>query len=141
MKYKWRIGLTEPTMLYFVQIDIPRPDEPNYQDYTNLVPQGLGGNKATGYQFVNLAWSTLTSKAINQLRKYVDVARTDQSEIYLTIQRADGTTWGNDWIDVRGIPHEITYQKVGGDAIGHAFRNVVLFVNNLTIVNDPSSVA
>lgn len=128
-------------LLYMVQIGIPRPVEPTYQDYTNLVPAGLGGNRATGYKQVTLTWSTLTGKALNQLKTPVDLVRATDDQIYLTIQRGDGTTYGDDWIDVRGTPHEITYQKVGGDAIGFAFRNVVLFVNNLTIVNDPSEVA
>jgi hypothetical protein len=141
MQNKWRIGTAIASMWYMSQIGIPRPLEPVYMDYTNLVPQGLGSNRTSGYKHVTLQWSTLTGKALNQLKTPVDLVRTTGDEIYLTIQRADGTTYADDWIDVRGLPHEITYQKVGGDAIGAAYRNVVLFVNNLYIVNDPSEVA
>jgi len=139
MEYKWRIGASESEMLYMVQIGIPIPNEPVYKPYTKVLPVDLGSNKTSGYKNVTLSWSTMTSKGLNQLKSYIDPVRTSGDEIYLTIQRAEGETWGDDWIDVRGYPHEIEFQKVGGKAIGHAYRNIVLFVNNLTIVNDPST--
>jgi hypothetical protein len=57
----------------------------------------------------------------------------------MTIDRANGTGSGPDWIDVSGKPHMPDFDPsrfVGATNIVH--QNMELFLNNLTIVNDPA---
>jgi hypothetical protein len=140
MENKWRIGDTISTMDYFLQTGIPIPTENPFNLYSALLPRGQGGNKSAGYQNATLSWATMGGEGLNSLKSYVDPVRATGAEIFLTLQKMEGETFGDHWIDIRGQPHVITYTKIGAKASGKAYRNVVLFVNNITIVNDPSVV-
>lgn len=118
------------------------PSTAPYVDHTEVVGQSDGGQALLGYDQVTLSWDVLTPFEASQLVRLVREALGTDGEgfLYLTVSRSNGTSPDSDWIDVMGRPHVpqvITPPNVG--AVSHLYhQNVTLFVNNLTVLNDPS---
>ena len=138
--FYWRIATSSAGLAtgnFFVR-KLPPPSLPAYLDYSVKNPQSKGGLTRQGYDNVRIAWETMDGLQIKVLKDLVETAIVSGS-LYLTIDRADGTGIANDFIDVHGVPHPITYNPVQ-NARGVVFQDVELFVNNLVIDNDPSTV-
>lgn len=119
---------------------LPPPTTATYRDHSQKFPQSDGGEARHGFRSVELTWNTLTPAQAYTIRRMVVTVLSAGNPLYLTINRADGTRPGNDWIDVFGRPRIPDIEPEGSiaGASGFYHRNVTLFVNNLTIVNDPA---
>jgi hypothetical protein len=146
MNNLFRISLTEAGLakgLFWVR-GLPPPSVPPYRDHTVIVPKSDGSNREYGYKNVTILWDRMTMEAGYALQTLVEGARVaggGTGLLYLTILRGDGSGSGRDWIDVSGRPGRVVltaappFNRQGPGT----YDNVTLIVNNLTIVNDPSS--
>ena len=115
---------------------IPKP-QTFYRDHSSRSSQGEGGEARHGYLNVSLLWDTLTASQASALKAVITAAQGQSSGLmYLTIRRTDATNGDTDWIDVSGRPLMPEFQSSND---GRIFRNVELTINNLTILNDPST--
>jgi hypothetical protein len=137
--FYYRLAFTESGLGkgYLFSRGLPPPSTVTFKDFSGEYSQSDGGKVQHGYLSVVLMWNVLTYTQSYQLRKY-----TNSSVLYATIDRNNGTKPGRDWVDVRGVPLPMNIERDRGIAgsIGGATINVTLTINNLTIVNDPSSV-
>lgn len=121
---------------------VPTPNRADYKDYSAKFDQSVGGQARHGYKNVTILWTSLTPLQVNKIKAMITAVKAGNDLIYLTIDRNNGDSLNYDWIDVSGYPHQIDPEE-DGDLVGsqgRAFRNIQLFVNNLTIINDPSTV-
>lgn len=140
--WRWRIATTEAGLQYgaFALLNVPIPTQAPYYDHSSVVPQSDGRQASHGYTNITLLWDELTQSEMNALRSIVHDVRIKLGVIYLTIERQDGTTPASSFIDISGnpgvlrwtgaSPYNRTMQKSG--------KNIELFVNHVTIINDPS---
>lgn len=120
---------------FFVR-GIPKP-QMFYRDHSTRSPQGEGGETLHGYKAVTLLWSDLTAAQAAELRDLIETAQAAATPvIFLTITRDNADNGNYDWIDVSGRPLMPEWQP-GRD--GEVFTQVEFVVNNLTILNDPST--
>lgn len=138
----WRIALTEAglNLGWFFARGLPPPTNAPYHDYSTRVSHSEGGQSRHGYKNVRMFWETLTRGQASNLRTVLQAGLDSGTGlIFLTIDRANGSGSGPDWIDVSGRPHMPDFDPsrfAGATNIVH--QNVELFLNNLTIVNDPA---
>lgn len=141
---RWRIGVSEAGLAYFLAIPLPPPDVAVYRDASQEISKSRGGVARHGYKSVTLQWNRLTAAQGALLRDYVqDALDSAGGVLFLTIDRANGTAPTFDWIDVSGRPQLPEFSSSLPTYVqgGHrGFNNVSLRVNNLSIVNDPSTV-
>lgn len=135
-----RIATTEAGLAkgaFFVR-GLP-PPEFFYADHSVRSSQGEGGESLDGYKSVRVIWTEgLTAAQAGVLRSLVEAAQaTAAGTLFLTVLRTDAANagWG-DWIDVSGYPSMPEWGPVRN---GVLYRPVELVVNNLTILNDPST--
>lgn len=126
---------------YFFLREIPPPSEVVYKAYSRVYDTSRGGAVQQGYQNVEILWQTLRPKQAYAIKQLVDTAlATANKYLYLTVDRANGTNPGRDWIDIYGYPREMEIvQKgpiVGSSGVIH--ENVRLFVNNVSVINSPA---
>lgn len=138
--FYWRIALASADLAKgaFFAWKLPAPQRPVYADYSVKVPQSQGGMTRQGYDNITLLWDELDGLQLNTLKTIVEAAIV-AGALYLTIDRADGSGALNDFVDVHGLPHPLEFTPTAS-ARGTVFSNVQLFVNNLTVDNDPSTV-
>ncbi len=138
----WRISSTEAQLVrgLFFAYGFPHPTSAPYRDYSVRASQSEGGQVRHGYKNVRLFWDVLTRPQALFLRNIIQEGLDDAGFIYLTIDRANGTAGGVDWIDVRGRPHMPDFDPSTPivTATGIVHRNIELYVNNIFIVNDPA---
>lgn len=108
-----------------------------YRDHSSRSAQGEGGETLHGYKAVTLLWENLTASQAAALRDMIDTAQAAANGlIYLTILRNDAANGNYDWIDVSGRPSMPEWNPAYD---GHVYAPVEMVVNNLTILNDPST--
>lgn len=139
---KFRISLTEAGLakgMSFLR-NIPPPDSPIYNDHSAKVGKGQGGQARHGFATATVLWDALSPDQSYELRTLVQNALDGLGVIYLTIDRSNGTSPGPDWIDVYGVPYmpDIAPGRTRGKRRGVIHNSIQLFVNDLTIVNDPA---
>ena len=141
-KLGWRIATTEAGLAsgYFFAMGLEVPTNAPYHDYSTRVGQSTGGQARHGYKNVRCYWERLDRREARMLREAVQAGLDLTGTIFLTIDRANGSGDTFDWIDVSGKPHmpDFDPSRFGG-ATNIMHENVELFVNNLTIINDPAS--
>lgn len=120
-------------------LGLPPVNLPDYKTYSELVPQSQGGQVRQGYINNRLLWDDLDFLQFRTLTRIVEAAIV-AGTIYATVPKANGTALLNDFIDISGVPWPLEYQPVN-NARGVVFQNVVLVINNVVVVSDPSTVA
>lgn len=141
-RFGWRIATTEAGLAsgYFSALGIQPPTNAPYHPYSTRVGQSTGGQARHGYKNVRMFWANLDRIEARILKERVVAGIALTGNVYLTIDRANGDGDTYDWIDVYGKPHIPDFDPsrfAGASDIVH--ENIELFVNNLTIVNDPAS--
>ena len=137
----YRMALTENGLeTGFLQaIGIPKPSN-TYKGYTTQLPQSTGGQKRLGYKNDTWQWVSLTPTQANEICSLVESALSGNGVIYITMPRANGENAGMDWIDAYGIP---VYPEIvpiqEPKANGLVLQSLILKINNITIVNEPST--
>ena len=140
---KRRIAATENGLAkgYLVAIGIPAPDTENYRDHSVRKPKSNGAIGRHGYKSVTWRWNVMDPKQSKRLRTAIQAGLDGTGVLYLTIDRNNGENNDRDWIDVYGYPHmpEFVSSATVAGASGRLHDGIELVVNNLTIVNDPST--
>ena len=119
----------------------PPPTSAVYRDYSTRVSQSTGGQARHGYKNVRLFWEVLDRRQALLLRTTIQAGLDATGVVFWTIDRANGTSGGPDWIDVSGKPYMPDFDPstpiASATAVAHS--RVELYINNLTIVNDPAT--
>lgn len=136
----WRIASTEAGLQIgaFFARGIPPPDVSDYRDYSERKPQSQGGQARHGYKNITLVWNRLDTKQSNALREVIQAGIDNVGDVYLTLDRSNGSASGRDWIDVYGKPQMPDFEVVANSG-GKMHGNVEFVLNAITIVNDPAS--
>jgi hypothetical protein len=140
---KYRIATTEAGLekglLWVRGVQIPQVAP--YRGHSVIVGKSDGSNQEYGFKNVTMMWERLTYYEGFVLKTLVEAARNGSGLLFLTIDRSDGDKPGRDWIDVSGFPGHLV--MTGAAPLNRngqgTYDNVQLTVNNLTILNDPSS--
>lgn len=133
----WRISATATlTNQHFFTLGLPEPDLVDYKGYTQEAPRSTGGVTRHGYKNISLLWNTMDYVQLLTLNNIVNAAVT-AGTVYATIDRSFGIKLANDFIDVSGVPHYLTFTPIENSR-GIQYSNVTLFVTNITVINDPS---
>jgi hypothetical protein len=140
--WNWRMSWTEAGLENgsFYLWKTPPPSVANYVDHSDQRVTSDGRMTFHGSKILTMVWDVLSGEQMGQLRYIID--RTTDNVLYLTIDRGSGQAFGRDWIDIRGIVHDpvVTQQGPIDSKIGQpSYQNVQLFVNRITVLNDPSS--
>ena len=143
--WKWRFSLTEAGLAQggLANYHLPIPTVPHLRKHSVQVPQDEGGQALHGWPNVSLLWERLSEEQFARLLRLVKDAREGTGFLYATVWT--GAYWDGDlrWIDVYGRPHwpeSGAPRAVGGTYLGQpSHEAVTLFINALTVVNDPSS--
>ena len=136
----WRIASTEAglqTGAFFAR-GIPPPDVFEYRDYSERRPQSQGGQSRHGYKNTTLVWNSLDIKQSNALREVIQAGIDDVGNVYLTLDRSNGSASGRDWIDVYGKPQMPDFRPQPNSS-GRLHGSVSFVLNAIVIVNDPAS--
>lgn len=133
----WRIAtsLAGLTKGHLFARGLPPPDTTRYLDYSEKLLLGQGGKDKQGFINLTLQWDDLDFLQGKVLRALVDAGTT----LYLTVDRSDGTGLLNDFIDISGRP-DLSDLVPTRKSRGIIYPGVELFVNNITVENDPSNI-
>ena len=124
---------------YFFLRNIAPPATATFKGFSQIIPQSEGGATTHGFRNVTLSWVNVDPRTVYYIKKYVNAALGGNKQIYLTIPYNDGTKPGRRFIDIVGRPHPIDAAESGIiDGGGMFFENLQLFINNVTIINDPA---
>lgn len=135
----YRIGPTLSGLDFFFLVGITTPSTANYQGFSDKAAQGDGGQATHGYKTVTLTWVNADPKTVRRVKQYVNQALSSTKEIYLTVPYNDGSVIGRTFIDIVGRPWPIEAAEDGIQGNwGMVYGNLTLFVNNVTIVNNPA---
>lgn len=139
---KFRIALTQAglTTGFFFLRKIALPTTCTFKGFSQAIPQSEGGSVQHGFLNVTMSWLNVTPITAYYIRKYVTDALNGTKMLYLTVPYNDGTKPGRRFIDVSGRPHPIDTAEGGTiDGGGLFYENLQLFVNNVTVINDPAT--
>lgn len=134
----WRLSATSTlARKHFFALGLPPVNTPDYKSYSELLPQGQGGQTRQGYKNVALLWNEMDFVQFRTLTRIVEAAILAGS-IYATIDKADGTGLVNSFIDCHGVAFPLEYTPVS-DARGVVYQNVTLRINAIVVDSDPSA--
>lgn len=142
--FGWRISLTEAGLAKgsFRNFRIPPPSIAFYTDHTTAVTRSDGSQGLHGFQQLTMLFDILSGQQMSVVRGFIDDARSTTGFLFLTIDRGDGSEPGPAWIDITGRAHRQPQLSQAGPIVGSQGQNhytgAQLFLNNVTVVNDPS---
>jgi hypothetical protein len=138
--FYWRISDTAALLAqrHFFALGLPVISMMDYKDYTQELPRSTGAISRQGYKNCTLLWDSMDFVQLKTLNKIVTASVTS-GIIYATIDRSFGVKLLNDFIDISGVCHPLTFSPMT-DSRGVIFQNVQLIITNITITADPSSV-
>lgn len=143
-RLRWRVATTEAALSnnWFISLGLPEPTQIEYSDHTIKNSQSEGGTARHGYHTVKIMWSKLSPFQAWTLKNVHDNAKASATGLlFMTVSRLDGSKPGVDWIDISGRPDigPIAPEQPIIGANGYVHDNVVLALNNVTVLNDPAS--
>ena len=135
----WRISTTSTlARKNFFLLGLPPPQTPVFETYSQLVPQSQGGQSRQGYINATLLFESLDRYQAFVLNQIVETVLTAGTELYMTIDYADGTYLPGTFADVRGTPWPLVLQPIANSQ-GVMYSNVELKLNNITVVAVPAT--
>jgi hypothetical protein len=144
--WNWRISLDEPGLARgsFALYGIPLPVTFQFDDFATSVTRTDGSQARHGYISCQLLFDdNLNPIATKRLRQFILNAQAGSRILYMTVDRGNATTSGADFIDIFGFPHLPEGIAVSAGIAGrrgiHTYMPFTLLLNNVTVVNDPSS--
>lgn len=140
---RWRIATTEGGLAKgaFWVLGIPPLTLAPFKDHSVLAENSDGSQSAHGFQNLELFWESMSPLAYYTLTAKINLARSGTGLIYLTIDPGNDLHPGPTFIDVSGKPGKPEFTQgapVNRSGAGH-IPNVRIFVNDVTILNDPSN--
>lgn len=148
--WNWAFAVVEADLGRFKlpTLEIPVPDVVDYTPYANVITVADGGQRRYGYSQLRLTWETMNGRAYDKMSAFIIVAQASPNVMYATVDlydsgRASSSAW---YVDISGYPHFMPQAApLAGSVAGRrgqkVFTNVTLFLNNITIINDPSNYA
>lgn len=144
MKNLYRLATTENGLelgfLYGMGVPAPSND---YKSYSTKTGKSTGGEARAGYKNDTWQWggvNGLTPTQAYNITAIIEAAISAGGIVYATLPRANGENSGIDWIDVSAQAAYPEVQKTQGVLNGYFLQSVILRLNNITIINDPSDV-
>lgn len=136
---KWRLATSQSGLQlgHIKYLGLPKPSA-QFADFAEERPQGDGGTKALGYKSVALTFSQLSRDQITTLEILVSAARSGTSLFYVTVPRNDGSGVFT-WIDVSGLVARLAVTPLAGQRSHMGAATAVISLNNVTVINDPST--
>lgn len=142
--WKYRISLSIAGLARgsFKSLGIPVPSVVAFRDNSISRTKSDGGQSLQGYYQVEIMWDILTGPQYHKVRRFIDQAK--PGLLYLTIDIGDGSAFNKRWVDIEGRPHRQEDLSQSGPLVSrnaqslNHFENVVLFINNVRVVNNPS---
>lgn len=141
----YRIATTEVGLErgWFRYLKIPPPTTVDYKAFSEKKARTTGGQVLHGYKNLTILWTNIGVAAARRITRYVDYALSTSGTglLYVTFDMFPN----RDWVDVSGIPHPMDPQvlqgpfQIYGNAGLGGYSNLTLYLNNITIINDPSS--
>lgn len=140
IQHKWRLSSTIAGLAkgWYRFLGLPAPSC-TFADFAARVPQGEGGEAVHGYKSAVLTWQDLSRAQVTILQDIVDAAFT-AGAIHATVIRNSGYE-RMVWVDISGKPTRLNVQPFAGTANTAGVQSAELVINNVTIVNNPSSYA
>jgi len=142
--YRWlRIATSDAGLAkgHFFIRGLPEPILITFAQYSVKTEQGQGGKARHGYKRASVLWDYLTATQAAALTSVITAAETTYGVgngiVYLTIPDADGSIAGVGMIDVYGVADLPQFNSPQG-ASGLLYENVLLTLNNVTIVHKPA---
>lgn len=144
--WDYRISLTEAglTTGSLTLYHIVAPNKAPFRDSAVSRGRSDGGQALHGALSMEALWDRTTMAQAWRLRKFIDDAKAGTGLLYMTIDKNNASGMRPQWIDVSGRPHVPERVNDDGDIagrmrVGQQFvDNFVLFLNNISILNDPS---
>ena len=143
--WNWRMANAEGRLASdsFARLRIPVPDTVSFKDNSLEVDLSQGGQRLHGHINLSMLWATLSNTQLSVLVNKIEAIRVANGQLYLTIEASNGFYPGLQWIDIRGRPHRPPELSPAGSLAGRvrgasSFNSVTLFVNSITVVNNPS---
>lgn len=134
----YRIGTSQQDLErgnFFVR-GFPPPKVSIYSDAASSFEVADGGQSRHGYKKVKIMWRNMTARQYSILRNIVEESQSI-GDLYMTIDKSwSGQGDRGSWVDVIGKAKIPDGNQMNG-AFG--FTDVVLEVNNITVINDPAS--
>lgn len=136
----WRIASNSALLAqsHFFTLGLPEVSMADYKPFTQELPRSTGAISRQGYKNITLLWDDMDFVQLKTLTRIVEAAVT-AGIVYATIPRDFGLRLTNDFIDISGVPHPLTFSQVSNSR-GIVYQNVTLVVTNIIITADPSSV-
>lgn len=144
LQHYFRIGISETALAtgWFVALRLPIPEVAFYQSYSIRRPQGLGGEGRHRYHTAFLQWDELGMVAASYVKGLIlqleATAGTGNAVLFLTVPRTDASYAGSPWIDISGKV-KMPEWKIEPWTQGKKYVSPTLSLNNVTIVNEPST--
>lgn len=144
--WDYRISLTESGlgMGSLASYHIPAPNVAPFLDSAIETDRGDGGQGLHGCASIEVLWDRLMMAQAAKVRWFIDNAKSGTGLLYMTVAVNDASSIGYRWVDVSGMPHRPRQAADSGD-IGNRqpgglqyIDNYLLFLNNLTVINNPS---
>lgn len=144
--WDYRIAITEAGLArgYFAAFEIPLPQLAPLLDSSIENSRSTGGQALHGYTTLELLFRRITMYSAWRIRNFIDEAKATSGLLYITADRNDTLYAGPHFVDVSGYPHRPREAADDGDLDARApgggqyINNYRLFLNNVTIINDPS---
>ena len=141
MKNSYRLSTSEAGLeqgfLYALGVFSPTN---TYRAYSTKIGKSTGGETRQGYKNDTWQWINLTPTQLHHVIDIVETALTGGGIIYATLPRANGENGGLDWVDVSAQVSYPDITPMQGGANGYMLQSVTLRLNNIAIINDPSTV-
>jgi hypothetical protein len=145
--FNWRFSPgSEAGLAYssFYLRGVPVPSIAGFYDNSGETFNSFGAQLVHGYLRLEMIWERFNNVQWNIVYEAIEAAKVAAEPVlYMTVDRSDGSHAIPYWIDIKGYPHRQLDQVDPGPLIGrqkrvHVYNNVILRLNNVSIINDPS---
>lgn len=143
--WNWRISASVQTGLssgMFAAIELPIPEVFHLRRWTNSITVGDDSQRVYGRYQVEMLWNNLSQRTYFQLGQFIENSQQGTGLLFMTVDAHEIYHSGTHFMDISGYPYypsEVAQAATLPGRKGPASNeNVQIFLNAVTIVNDPS---
>ena len=141
MSSQWRLSTSAAGLalghIHFLRLP---PPAVQFADFAQVQPQGDGGIRELGYKSVTFTWELMSRSQYTTLAQLIEDCRAGTSLLYATVMRNSGYDI-MEWVDISGYVSLPTGQPMENKKNAFGVRNASITMNNVTIINAPSTYA
>lgn len=136
---RWRIAASADTLARrnLITLGIPPPALLVYNEASQRVPGLDGSQKLRGGISIQVNWEPLTRAQAARLRAAIEAGQS-AGWLYMTVDRSNAQSSGEDWVDIRGKAYTPQFAPVAR-SYGQAYEAVSLQLADVEIINAPSA--